>query len=130
MPERPPYLLPSILNMKCPKCRKGVMFKNRSVFPLKHSLDMVSHCASCGQKTQVENNYGQGMNFVFIIIIFVLTLILYSLLIGISFKDNSVYYYLAVSVFLSLVLQPWLMRYSRVLFLYLVIPFGKREPIL
>lgn len=91
---------------------------------------MIEHCPSCGQKTKLENNYGQGMNFVFIILIFIVTLILYSLLIGISFKDNSVYYYLAISVVLSLVLQPWLMRYSRILFLYLVVPFGKKEPIL
>ncbi len=97
---------------------------------MKHSLDMVEHCPACNRKTKIENNYGQGMNFVFIIIIFILTLVLYSIFIGISFKDNSVYYYLAVSVLLSLVLQPWLMRYSRVLFLYLVTPFGKKGSIL
>lgn len=130
MAERPPYLLPAVLQMKCPACRKGPVFKNKSVFPLKQGLEMESHCPVCGRKAKVENNYGQGMNFVFIILVFILTLVLYSLLFGISFKDNSLYYYLTVSVVLSLLLQPWLMRYSRVLFLYLVTPFGKKESVL
>jgi uncharacterized protein (DUF983 family) len=120
-----PMLLPSLLKEKCPKCRKGNIFINRSVFPLSKALQVTEYCDHCGQKIKVENNYGQGMNFVFIFIIFFLNFFLYLPLFGISFKDNSIFYYLAVSVVLSLVLQPWLMRLSRVLFLYLVIPFDK-----
>lgn len=122
-----PMLLPSLLKQKCPNCRKGNIFVNRSVFPLGKALQVEENCSHCGQKIKVENNYGQGMNFVFIFIIFFVTFFIYWPLFGISFKDNSVFYYLAVSVVLSLVLQPWLMRFSRVLFLYLVIPFDKNE---
>ncbi len=86
---------------------------------------MEEHCKVCGQKIKVENNYGQGMNFVFIFLIFILTLCVYWPVFGISYKDNSVFYYLGAATVLSLVLQPWLMRFSRVLFLYLVIGFDK-----
>jgi uncharacterized protein (DUF983 family) len=120
-----PMLVTSLLKEKCPKCRKGNIFTNKSVFPLSKCLQVEEYCSHCGQKIKVENNYGQGMNFVFVFIIFFLTFFIYWPLFGISFKDNSIFYYLGVSVVLSLILQPWLMRFSRVLFLYLVIPFDK-----
>jgi len=122
-----PMLLPSLLKEQCPKCRKGNIFSQQSVFPLSSCLRVEEHCSHCGQKIKVENNYGQGMNFVFVFIIFFLTFFLYWPLFGISFKDNSIFYYLGVSVALSLLLQPWLMRLSRVLFLYLVIPYDKTK---
>jgi uncharacterized protein (DUF983 family) len=125
MSSNNPMLLPALLSAKCPKCRKGNIFLKKSVFPLKTCLQVHEYCGHCNQKIKVENNYGQGMNFVFIVIVFILTAILYGLTLGLSFKDNSVFYYLGVGIVLSLVLQPWLMRLSRVLFLYLVIPFEK-----
>lgn len=120
-----PSVIISLLKEQCPKCRKGNIFTQKSVFPLSTCLQVNEYCPNCNQKIKVENNYGQGMNFVFIVIIFILTAILYGLTLGLSFKDNSIFYYLGVGIVLSLVLQPWLMRLSRVLFLYLVIPFNK-----
>jgi uncharacterized protein (DUF983 family) len=120
-----PLLLTSLLKEKCPKCRKGNIFLNKHIFPLKYCLKTVDYCATCGQKIKVENNYGQGMNFVFIFIIYFFNLFWYWPIVGLSFKDNSIYYYIAVSTVMVLVLQPWLMRFSRVLFLYLVIKFSK-----
>lgn len=120
-----PLLLTSLLREKCPKCRKGDIFFNKHILPLKDCLKTVDHCAACGQKIKVENNYGQGMNFVFIFIIFFFNLFWYWPVVGLSFNNNSIYYYIAVSVVMVLVLQPWLMRFSRVLFLYMVIKFDK-----
>jgi uncharacterized protein (DUF983 family) len=126
MPASHPMIITSLLKEKCPKCRRGDIFTNQSVFPLNKCLQVEEYCSRCRQKIKVENNYGQGMNFVFVFIIFFVTFFIYWLLFGISFKDNSIFYYLGVSVALSLILQPWLMRFSRVLFLYLVIPFDKK----
>jgi hypothetical protein len=89
---------------------------------------MEEHCPKCKGKVKIENNYGQGMNFVFIIAIFVLNIFWYWPLFGLSWKDNSIYYFLGVSAMIVLLLQPWLMRYSRVLFLYLVVPFEQSPP--
>jgi len=91
-------------------------------------LEIEEHCAHCGHKIKAEHNFGQGMNFVFIIAIFIVTLLVYWPLFGISFMDNSIFYYLATGVLLSILLQPWLMRFSRVLFLYLVTPYGPGPP--
>lgn len=120
-----PLLIPSLLKEKCPRCRKGDIFKNKHILPLGDCLTTVNNCSVCKQKIKVENNYGQGMNFVFIFIIFFFNLIWYWLIIGLSFMDNSIYYYIAISVIMVLLLQPWLMRLSRVLFLYLVIRYRK-----
>lgn len=122
-----PSILFSLLKEKCPKCRRGNIFKQKGVFPLSTCLQVHEHCENCGQKIKVENNYGQGMNFVFIVIVFILTAIIYGLIFGLSFKDNSIFYYLGAGIILSLLLQPWLMRLSRVLFLYLVIPFDNEK---
>lgn len=116
-------MLKGLLSSKCPRCRQGKLFTQKSVFPLKTCLRMEEHCSCCEQKIKVEQNYGQGMNFVFVFIIFMLTLCVYWPVFGLSYKDNSVFYYLGAATILSLVLQPWLMRFSRVLFLYLVIGY-------
>lgn len=120
-----PLAVPSLLKEKCPRCREGNIFVHKHIFPLNECLKTTDNCAVCGQKIKVEHNYGQGMIFVFIFIIFFLNLLWYWPLFGISFKDNSIYYYLAASAVIVLLLQPWLMRLSRVLFLYLVIKYDK-----
>lgn len=127
MPAKNPMLIPSLLKKKCPKCRQGDIFTHKSVFPLKTCLEVNEYCSHCNNKIKVENNFGQGMNFVFIVIIFILTAIVYGFTLGLSFKDNSIFYYLGVGIIFSLLLQPWLMRLSRVLFLYLVMPFDKEK---
>ncbi len=118
-------LLLGLINGKCPKCRQGNIFTHKSVFPLKTCLEVNEYCSHCNNRIKVENNFGQGMNFVFIVIIFVLTGVIYGLTLGWSFKDNSIFSNLGVSIVFCLVVQPWLMRLSRVLFLYLVTPHGK-----
>lgn len=65
------------------------------------------------------------MNFVFIFLIFLFNLLWFWPVVGISLHDNSIYYYLAISVLMTLVLQPWIMRFSRVMFLYLVVTFDE-----
>lgn len=125
MSAQHPNIIQGLAGGKCPRCRKGNMFAHKSVFPLKTCLRMEEYCSVCGQKIKVENNYGQGMNFVFIFVIFILTLCVYWPVFGLSYKDSSVFIYLGAASILSLVLQPWLMRFSRILFLYLVIGYDK-----
>jgi hypothetical protein len=51
--------------------------------------------------------------------------ILYAIILGLSYKDNSIFYALGVGVGAAIVLQPWLMRMSRVLYLYMFVKYGK-----
>ena len=57
-------LIPSVAKMKCPNCRKGNMFTNKSIFPLKKLLDMPEKCSECGQKMELEVGFYYGTGYV------------------------------------------------------------------
>lgn len=106
--------------MTCPKCREGKIFTNKSIFPLNKCLKINDTCTVCGQKL-TTNDTAPSMNYVLSVLVYFAGFIIYALIWGITYKDNSIYYSLAFSTALVIVLQPWLMRFSRVLYLYLFI---------
>jgi hypothetical protein len=128
MADRKPPLLPSVFGMKCPNCRKGDMFCRKSIFPLKELLKMPERCAVCGQKMELEVGFYYGTGYVsygLTVGIIAVCFISYWLIFGLSYRDNSIYYALASSIAISVLLQPWLMRISRVLYLYMFVKYGK-----
>ena len=128
MPDEKPPLLPSMLKLKCPNCRKGDMFINKSIFPLNRMLDMPERCSVCGQKMELEVGfyYGTGyVSYALSVALFFINLAWYWLIFGISVMDNSIFYYLITSISIVVLLQPWLMRISRVLYLYMFVKYGK-----
>jgi len=119
-----PALLPALFSMKCPSCRKTTVFVNKSYFPLDKCLALKDECEVCGQKMKSESNNGGGINYALTMMLFFLNLLWYWPLFGLSYKDNSVYYYLISSTVIVVLLQPWLMRLSRMLYLYVYVAFG------
>jgi hypothetical protein len=71
-----------------------------------------------------ESNNGAGINYALTVILMFLNLIWYWPIFGLSYMDNSVFYFLAVSITLVVLLQPWLMRLSRMIYLYLYVSSG------
>lgn len=125
-----PNALISILKMRCPKCRKGPMFKNKSIFPLKELQDMPEKCSCCGQKMELEPGfyYGTGyVSYALSVALSIFNFIWYYLIFGVSVQDNSLFIYLGVNIILLVVLMPWLMRYSRVLYLYMFVRKGEKS---
>ena len=123
-----PAVLPSILKMKCPNCRKGNMFTKKSIFPLKDLLTMPEECSVCGQKMELEVGfyYGTGyVSYALSVALFVFNFVWYYIFFGITYKDNSIFEYLITSISIIILAQPWLMRYSRVLYLYMFVKYGK-----
>ncbi len=105
---------------RCPKCEQSRLFKNKSVFPLKESTDMVETCPSCGQKTELEVGfyYGTGyLSYGITVALVVASFVLGVALFGVNFRDNSIFYLLAIDILLLILMQPWLMRFSRILYL-------------
>jgi hypothetical protein len=128
MGDNKPAMLVSMLKNKCPNCRKGNMFVNKSVFPLGKMMDMPERCPVCGQKMELEVGfyYGTGyVSYALSVALFFFNLVWYWGIIGLSYKDNSIFYYLITSITIVIVLQPWLMRFSRVLYLYMFVKYGK-----
>src|SRR3954464_12431999 len=114
-----PALLPALLTMKCPSCRKSTVFVNKSIFPLGKCLALKDECEICGEKMKSESNNGGGINYALFFLFFFFNLLWDWPIFGLSFRDNSVFYYLGSSTFVVLLLQPYLMRLSRMVYLYL-----------
>ena len=119
-----PSAISGLGGMKCPNCHKGRVFVNKSVFPLGKCLAMVDNCSECGYKMKHESNNGGGINYALTVSVLFLNLVWYWPIFGLSYKDNSFISFLFTSVGVVIILQPWLMRYSRIIYLYLFASFG------
>lgn len=98
------------------------MFKDANAYrkiSLKHIFDMYSHCSVCGQQYEMEPGFWYGTGYVSYALAVALsttTFVAWWVLIGISYKDNSVLYWLIFNSVSLVILQPWIMRMSRVIY--------------
>ncbi len=125
-----PGIVSSVFGKKCPNCRKGAMFTNKSILPLKEMLDMPDRCAECGQKMEIEPGFYYGTGYVsygLSVAIAIFNFVWYAVLIGFSWQDNSIWYYLGITIAMLLLLQPWLMRMARVLYLYMFVKYNSNK---
>jgi hypothetical protein len=122
---RPGYFL-SILTGKCPRCREGHIYCEKSPYKLKSVVKMNEKCSVCGQPTEIEVGFYYGTGYVSYLIALLLTaasFLVWLLTIGFSFHDRRfLFWIIANSIFLVL-LQAWLMRFSRVLWLSWFVPY-------
>ncbi len=89
---------------------------------------MPEKCPHCGQKFELEVGfyYGTGyVSYALSIALMVAIWLVYWVVFGLSYADNSVFYCLGLSMIILFVMQPWLMRLSRVLYLYMFVRYGK-----
>jgi uncharacterized protein (DUF983 family) len=118
-----PNNLLSIVQMKCPRCRRGKMFKDSNPYrklSLKHIFDMYDNCPVCGQKYDMEPGFWYGTSYVsyaLTVAISVASFVAWYVFIGVSIKDSRIFWWLGTNAVLLVVLQPWLMRISRVLYI-------------
>ena len=117
-------MLPAMLTMKCPSCRKSKVFLNNSIFPLGKCLALKDECEVCGQKMKSESNNGGGINYALTMILFILNACWYGPIFHFDYRDNSVFYFLGSSTAIVILAQPYLMRLSRMIYLYLYVGFG------
>ena len=127
--NRPSYFL-SVLSNKCPRCRRGKLFKSGNAYDLKKSayIKMNDKCPVCGQPTEIEVGfyYGTGyVSYAITVALSVATFIAWWVLIGFSIEDNRIFYWLAINSVLLFVLQPVLMRLSRSVWLSWFVKYDK-----
>ena len=126
-----PSYLWSIFTMKCPRCRRGPMFKDPNPFrklKLSHIFDMHEHCPVCNQKYDLETGFWYGTGYVsyaLTVAISVATFVAWLVLVGVSINDNRIFYWLGLNILLLVIIQPWLMRLSRVIYLYFFVSYDK-----
>jgi hypothetical protein len=121
--------------MKCPRCRRGPMFTQRNPWKLKGLMKMPENCPECGQPYELEVGFWYGTGYIsygLSLLVSVATLIAWWLLIGISTQDNRFFWWMGTNSVLLILLQPWLMRISRVVYLYIFVKYSpdyKKSPV-
>lgn len=112
--------LQTVFGCYCPRCREGKLFEKKLAIRFKDVLKMNEYCPVCGQPTEIEVGFYYGTGYVsYFITIFLtgLSALLWWFTLGFSTDDNRFIYWLIVNSVGLLCLQPWLMRFSRSLWL-------------
>jgi len=125
--DEKPNLVLSILKNKCPRCRRGDLYKNKGAFRLKGLMTMNDHCPVCGQPLDMEPGFYYGTNMIsyaLAVLITVVSFILWILLVGISLHDSRFFWWMGVNAILLVLLQPPLMRLSRTIWLTFFVKYS------
>jgi len=110
----------STLGCRCPRCRQGKLFKNKISIGFKKNMEMHKDCPVCGQPTEIEVGFYYGTSYVSYVLavgISVASFVLWFLTVGMSLDDNRFFFWIGFNGILLIVLQPWLMRVSRSLWI-------------
>ncbi len=113
----PESKLHAILNHKCPRCRKGKLFRYSLLrAPLKFSVTN-THCPVCDLRFEREPGFFFGAMYISyafnVAILFITGFILFNI-----FDDPSLWIYVVTAPAVVLLLLPLIFRYSRTLYLY------------
>ncbi len=115
-------LLPSLLKMNCPRCRRGKVFKNQNPYNLRHVGEMHDLCPNCNLNFRPEPGFyfgGAVISYPLMILWNVIALIFYYLLTGNIF-DHPILL-MSILAFVTLLAAPVVFRYSRIIFLYILV---------
>jgi len=107
---------PATVQCRCPRCREGKLFKNPFRFRFKGNLEMNKTCPVCGQPTEIEVGfyYGTGyVSYALTVALTVSTLVAWWVLIGFSTEDNRFFWWMGLNAIFLVIIQPWIMRLSR-----------------
>lgn len=106
----------ALFSGKCPRCRKGNIYKHSLFQPLKFT-QMHSHCPVCGLKYEVEPGFFYGAMYVGYAIS-VATVISVFTAINILYPKASLTTYIVSIIAALLLMIPINFRYSRIMMLY------------
>ncbi len=119
--HKPPRgYLATVFGCRCPRCREGKLFKNPVSANIGRNNQMNEHCPVCGQPSEIEVGfyYGTGyVSYMLAVMVSGVTFVAWWLFIGFSFSDNRFAWWIGVNAVLLILLQPWLMRLSRSLWM-------------
>lgn len=116
----------SVIGCHCPRCRDGKLFQHSTSISFKKNMLMNKECPVCRQATEVEVGFYYGTSYVSYALSVGLSLIslaIWALTIGLSTDDNRFFFWMGANAVLLLLLQPWLMRFSRSLWISWFIKF-------
>ena len=125
--DRKPGYVWSLVNHKCARCRSGDMFQIKNAYNLKRFMKMPSRCPVCDQRMEIEVGFYYGtayVSYALTVAISVTTFVAWWVLIGMSVNDNRFFWWMGLNIALLIVLQPYLMRLSRAIWLSFFIRYN------
>jgi hypothetical protein len=129
--EPEPNLWWSIVTLRCPRCRRGHLFKYKNPYKkitVSHMVGMHHRCPVCRQTFNLEPGFWFGTIYVsygLAVLISTISFFIWWLVVGMSTNDDRILYWLTFNSILIIVLEPWLMRLSRASYLYFFIKYNK-----
>ena len=112
--------LSTVLSCRCPRCREGKLFQYPLSLNIKRNMLMNKECPVCGQPTEIEVGFYYGtayVSYLLTVLISGLSFLAWWLIIGLSVDDNRFFWWLGFNAALLIAMQPWLMRFSRSLWI-------------
>jgi uncharacterized protein (DUF983 family) len=110
----------SAFGCRCPRCREGKLFQHPVSISLKKNMLMNKNCLVCDQATEIEVGFYYGtsyVSYVLTVALSVASLIVWWAIIGLSTADNRFFYWMGFNAIFLILIQPWLMRLSRSLWI-------------
>jgi hypothetical protein len=107
------------------------MFKDPNPFrklKLSHIFDMYDRCPVCRQKYDMETGFWYGTGYVsyaLAVLVSAITFVAWLVLIGVSTEDSRIFWWLGINTVLLVLIQPWLMRLSRAIYIYFFVQYDK-----
>ena len=102
------------------------MFSHQNAWHLRTMLKMPETCTECKQPFELEVGFWYGTGYVsygLTVAMSIASLIAWWVLIGLSAHDNRFFVWMAINSVVLLALQPWIMRVSRVIYLYFFVSY-------
>jgi len=102
------------------------MFSQPNPWKLKETLKMPHTCPECSQPYELEVGFWYGTGYVSYGLSFFMSLgtfLLWWLLVGLSTEDHRFFYWMAINAVFLIAMQPWIMRLSRVVYLYIFVTY-------
>lgn len=127
--DEKPALLLSVLQNKCPRCRRGKLYRKSNPYDLRNFMKMYERCPLCGQPLDMEPGFYYGTNMVsytLAVLLSAVSFFAWWILIGFSFQDSRFFWWMGINALLLVVLQPPLMRLSRTIWLAFFVPYSSK----
>lgn len=102
------------------------MFTNKNPWNLRKVFSMPKNCSVCRQPFELEVGFWYGTGYVsyaLCVALSAVTFVAWLVLIGMSVRDNRFFWWMGTNIFLLIALQPWIMRISRVIWLYFFVSY-------
>lgn len=112
----------SVIKFKCPRCRKGNMFPEGTLFSFNKFDKMHRQCAHCGLSFEPEPGYYFGAMFISYALNAALFIAIWLMMTYVK-EDVSLFWIIGVIIVMSIILLPFIFRLSRSLWISLFIAY-------